>query len=68
MMSIKNTIIESLSTKITNREEQLNYINLTISLESIGSEVLYTLLKLADALAEDIADLKDKLEDTNLYL
>ena len=65
-MSIKNTIIESLSTKITNREEQLNHINLTISLESIGSEVLYTLLKLSDALAEDITDLKDKLEDANL--
>lgn len=62
-MSIKKTIIENLSAKITNREEQLNSVNLAISLESIGSEVLYVLLKLAEALVEDIAQLKEGVAD-----
>ena len=62
-MSIKETIIAELNTKIANREEQLNHINLAISMESIGSELLYSMMKLADSLADSLVTLRDELED-----
>lgn len=68
MMSIKETTIAKLNTQINDREYQLDMLKLAIAKEKIGSELLFSFRRLCEDVSQDITDLKDKLEDANLYL
>ena len=67
MMSSKEQAILKLNEQINDREYQLDMLKLAIAKEKIGSELLFSFRRLCQDVEADIIDLKDKLEDVNLY-